>query len=59
MADNAAAVASGADPSGDAARRRNVPGSALPGASISAPQPDEKKIHGAKKVGGRGTPTSL
>jgi dolichyl-phosphate-mannose-protein mannosyltransferase len=50
MAEKNAAVASGADTVGDAARRRNVPGSAVSGSVIAQPQPDEKKIHGAKKV---------
>lgn len=49
MADKKAAVASGADPAGDAARRRNVPG-ATPGALAQQPELDEKKIHGKKKV---------
>lgn len=49
MADNKAAVASGADPAGDAARRRIVPGATAPGA-LAQPEIDEKKIHGKKKV---------
>jgi dolichyl-phosphate-mannose-protein mannosyltransferase len=49
MADQKAAVASGADPAGDAARRRNVPGSAAAVAPAQRPEADEKKIHGAKK----------
>lgn len=51
MAEKGAAVASGADPSGDAARRRNIPSSAVSGAAVSQSQPDEIKIHGTKKVG--------
>ncbi|KAG4222944.1 hypothetical protein PC116_g28583 [Phytophthora cactorum] len=47
MADTKAAVASGADPAGDAARRRNVPGAPTPGAPAQ-PELDEKKIHGKK-----------
>lgn len=50
MADTKAAVASGADPAGDAARRRNVPGSTTPGALVQQPELDEKKVHGKKKV---------
>lgn len=50
MADKKAAVASGADPAGDAARRRNVPGSATPGTLAQQPELDEKKVHGKKKV---------
>ena len=53
MAGEATAVASGAGPSGDVARRRNVPGSAAPGAATAQLQPDEKKIHGSRKVGQR------
>ncbi len=53
MAEKGAGVASGADPRGDVARRRNVPGSAAAGAATSQPQPEEKKIHGAKTVSGR------
>ncbi|GAW15689.1 hypothetical protein ANO14919_051080 [Xylariales sp. No.14919] len=49
MADKNAAVASGADLSGDVARRRNLPGATAPGAATTQPQPDEQKIHGAKK----------
>ena len=50
MADKKAAVASGADPAGDAARRRNVPGPITPGAPAQQPEVDEKKVHGKKKV---------
>ncbi|KAI1418203.1 glycosyltransferase family 39 protein [Hypoxylon sp. FL1857] len=49
MADKKAAVASGADPAGDAARRRNVPGATTPGALAQQPELDEKKVHGKKK----------
>jgi hypothetical protein len=49
MADKRATVASGADPSGQTLRQRNVPGSAPSG----PPPPyelEEKKLHGKKKV---------
>lgn len=49
MADKKAAAASGADPTGDAARRRNVPGYTIPGALAQRPELDEK-FHGKKKV---------
>lgn len=47
MADTKATVASGADPAGDIARRRNVP---APEAPAQQPQAEEQKIHGQKKV---------
>jgi dolichyl-phosphate-mannose-protein mannosyltransferase len=50
MADKKAAVASGADPAGDALRRRNVPGS--PGAAPQQPEVDDKKLQGKKKQSG-------
>jgi hypothetical protein len=53
MADNKAAVASGADAGAQGLRQRNVPGAAAPGAIPT--QYDEKKIHGQKKVLSPGT----
>lgn len=47
MADTKATVASGADPAGDIARRRNVPTSGAPAQQL---QPEEQKVHGKKKV---------
>lgn len=48
MAEAKATVASGADPAGEAARRRHVPGSTAPAQQLQQPQPDEQKIHGKK-----------
>lgn len=48
MADTKATVASGADPAGEAARRRNVPGSTVPVDPAQQFHADEKKVHGKK-----------